>query len=59
MVQWLRIHLPMQGDVGLIPGRGTKTSHAKRQLSLCAATAEPPAANRKPHTSTKTGHGQK
>ena len=21
MVQWLRIHLPMQGDTGLIPGR--------------------------------------
>ena len=48
MVQWLRIHLPMQGDVGLIPGWRTKILHAKGQLNLCAATTEPPATTRKP-----------
>ena len=30
------------GDVGSIPGRGTKIPHAAGQLSLCAATTEPP-----------------
>ena len=29
------------GDVGLIPGRRTKTPHAVGQLSLCLATTEP------------------
>ena len=29
------------GDVGLIPGQGTKIPHAVGQLSLCATTAEP------------------
>ena len=29
------------GDVGLIPGRGTKIPHAAEQLSLHAATTEP------------------
>ena len=29
------------GDVGLIPGRGTKMPHATGQLSLRATTAEP------------------
>ena len=28
VVQWLRIHLPMQGVWGLILDRGTKISHA-------------------------------
>ena len=28
------------GDVGLIPGQGTKIPHAAGQLSLCAATTE-------------------
>lgn len=32
----------------LIPGRGTKISHAKGQLRLCAATAGSPATARKP-----------
>ena len=29
------------GDVGSLPGRGTKIPHATGQLSLCAATTEP------------------
>ena len=29
------------GDVGSIPGRGTKIPHAVGQLSPCAATTEP------------------
>ena len=28
------------GDAGLIPGQGTKISHARDQLSLWAATGE-------------------
>ena len=27
VVQWLRLHLPMQGSVGSIPGRGTEVIH--------------------------------
>ena len=30
-----------EGDVGSIPGRGTKTPHPAGQLNLCAATSEP------------------
>ena len=42
MVQWLRIRLPASaGDVGSIPGRGTKIPHAMGQLSPHAATTEP------------------
>ena len=40
MVQWLAIHLAVQ-EMGSIPGQGTKIPHAKGQLSLCAAAAEP------------------
>ena len=29
------------GDLGSIPCRGTKISHAAEQLSLCATTTEP------------------
>ena len=29
------------GDMGLIPGQGTKILHAAEQLSLLAATTEP------------------
>ena len=29
------------GDVGLIPGQGTKIQHATEQLSPCTATTEP------------------
>ena len=31
VVQWLRLHVPVQIDVGLIPGRGTKIAHALLQ----------------------------
>ena len=33
-------NLPFNGDTGLIPGQGTKVSHAAGQLSLCASTIE-------------------
>ena len=29
------------GDMGLIPGQGTKIPHVLEQLSLCAVTTEP------------------
>ena len=28
MVKWLRIHLPMEGGVALMPDQGTKIPHA-------------------------------
>ena len=28
MVQWLRLHAPNAGGMGLIPGQGTKIPHA-------------------------------
>ena len=28
VVQWLRLHFPVQGYMGVIPGRGTKIPHA-------------------------------
>ena len=33
VVQWLRIHLAMQGDSGSIPGRGTKVPNTGGQLT--------------------------
>ena len=51
------------GDVGLIPGQGTKISHAVEQLSLRATTTEPvrsgarePQLERSPGASTKSPH---
>ena len=38
VVQWLRIHLPMQGS-GFEPWSG-KNPHAAEQLSPCATTTE-------------------
>ena len=35
MVQWLRIHLPMQGP--WVQSQVGKISHAVEQLSLCAS----------------------
>ena len=29
------------GDVGLIPGQGTRIPHAAEELKLCATTTEP------------------
>ena len=40
VVQWLRIYLLMQGDVGLIPGQGTKIPHALETMSPQASTRE-------------------
>ena len=40
LVQWLRIHLPNSGDVGLIPGGRTKIPHIAGQLRPCIATGE-------------------
>ena len=60
MVQWLRICLPMQGDIGSIPGQGTKIPQASGQLSPHAATTDPVYHNqRSPWTPTKTWCGQK
>ena len=28
VVQWLRLHVPSAGDIGLIPGQGSKILHA-------------------------------
>ena len=33
----LRLHLPMQGDVGSIPGQETEIPHASGQLSIQTA----------------------
>ena len=33
------------GDVGSIPGQGTKIPHAMEQISLCAITREPTCQN--------------
>ena len=41
VVQWLGVHLAMQGDVGLIHGQETGIPHAMGQLSLSAETTEP------------------
>ena len=39
MVQWLKLHAPNEGGMGLIPGWGTKISHGKKKN-----VAHPPAA---------------
>ena len=49
VVQWLRVHLLMQGTVS-IPGRGTKIPQASGQLSLRALELELTI----PHAATKT-----
>ena len=36
---------PSAGDVGSIPGGGTKIPHAVEQVSPCAATTEPASLN--------------
>ena len=43
------------GDVGLIPGWGTKIPHATEQLNLCIITREPVCPQEKiPHAATQT-----
>ena len=49
-VQWLRLPASNAGDVGLIPGQGTKTPHAeqhsqkkerKKEPEVCEQTSHP------------------
>ena len=40
-VQWLKNQPCNAGDMGLIPGWGTKIPHAAEQLSLHSTTREP------------------
>ena len=60
---WPRVESPPfnAGDVGLIPGRGTKIPCALGQLSLSAATREedPHATAQSLHAATKTRSSQK
>ena len=45
------------GDMGLIPGQGTKIPHAMERLSPCTAAGESMHHNEKiPHDSTKSLH---
>ena len=41
MIQWLKIFLAMQEDMGLSPDQGTKIPHASEQVSPYAVTTEP------------------
>ena len=59
---WYRVESPPSnaGDVGLIPGRGTKIPCALGQLSLSAATREAQHATAQSlHAATKTRSSQK
>ena len=58
MVQWLRVHLAMPGEVRLIPGQRTKISHAKEQLSPSASTRVHVLQGKIPHDAPKTLHSQ-
>ena len=42
------------GDMGSIPGQGTKIPHAAEQLSRCAATTEPMRLNQRAHVPQTT-----
>ena len=58
VVQWLKIPLCNSGDVGSIPGQGSKILHTTQQLSLRASTRVqqkiPHAPQQKtPHAATK------
>ena len=61
VVQWLRIHLPMQGDTDSILGQACKILHAKGQLSPRATTREdrPLHLEKSLHAVRKTQHSQK
>ena len=57
VVQWLRIHLPMQGDTDSILHQARKILHAKGQLSSQATTREASALQlMKSHAARKTQH---
>ena len=53
MVQWFRFCLPNAGDMGSIPGQGTKIPHSVEHLSLGAITRE------RLGVAIKTQHSQK
>ena len=44
------------GDMGSIPGQGTKIPHAAGQLSLCATTTELTHLNQSPHAANYRAH---
>lgn len=53
-----KIHLPMQGTRGLIPGQGSKTPRAAEQLGPRATAREPSAATPEPTRSRGRGPPQ-
>lgn len=59
MVQWIRIHLPGQGDTDLIPG--PRRLHVLRDNSACVPELLSPRAIAKesPHTAVKAQQSQK
>ena len=57
MAQWLRLHAPTAGGLGLIPGQGTR-SHML-QLRVCMPPLKiPHAAMKMEDPGTKTRHSQ-
>ena len=53
VVQGLKIHLPMQGTQGLIPGRGTKVPHSNRTGGTKSAWATTELVHKKPTNCTE------
>ena len=53
VVEWLGIHLAMQGSTGSIPGQGTEIPHISGQLSPAAVTTEPEPQLESQYTATK------
>ena len=57
MVQWLRIHLPIQGTfLDLFDTWSRKSPHAVGQLSPCDTTTEPVFCNKERQQNEKPGH---
>ena len=52
-IRWLRIHLAMAGDIGLIAGWGNMVPQAREQLSPCTETAETAHQNQSPCATAK------
>ena len=52
VVQWLRLHTPNAGGLGLIPGQGTR-SHVQQLKILQAATKILHTATKIPHATTQ------
>ena len=53
MIQWLKIFLAMQGDMGLSPDQGTKIPHASEQVGPYAVTTAPSHHNERSATCNK------